>query len=374
MSWPQFSLTVHKQSLDYTFKARVGHSLTTKNQLIHVHLRMPEPHERDIQSIASTTADTQVVTCYTELSYAIATSLAFAKRITWEQTPWLNLKLDANDAYRIADYMQAHKISRVSPGAVTNALLFGETYHDGSHSKPLGVYPQIFVIFPYLKHDVSTNETFLELWHNEIVRPAFNRAWEDSGLIKIYGQTPDFKAQFPVGIEGPTHEMHAVDAQGIIHHLRSGSKHAVHAQWPSWKDFWGPGHEGKFSDTRARIFDYAWKSIVGAVNSYPGMEEFHHPQLLVINRASTELSPDMTVSRMYEMVGQQWDRFVDSRYVVPGSFKVVIKNVIGSPEPVRDDLYDDDNDDDGTTNVGKRKAWDNEEGSHHHDKRGRVSS
>ena len=71
-------------------------------------------HERNLPTLAALADSTDKEQYYTELSFCIPTSLAFAKRLTWEQTPWIASTIDskfanpisAADAHLIVHYLQ----------------------------------------------------------------------------------------------------------------------------------------------------------------------------------------------------------------------------------------------------------------------------
>ena len=92
-------------------------------------------HERDINGLATLSVIAKAEQCHSELSFCIPTSLAFAKRLTWEQTPWISNNLNRRsvnpigeaDAYRIAQYLASHG-HNVMQRNIQRALLFGSTY------------------------------------------------------------------------------------------------------------------------------------------------------------------------------------------------------------------------------------------------------
>lgn len=293
---------------------------------------MAGAHESDIPSITLNFKNIKAEECFAALSFVHLNSLAAAKRLTWEQTPWLFPKLEVSTCKQIASLVPAHVGQEVSWEALHNGLILGATYTSGwndAAGELLETHPFLMVIFPHIKQDISRNETFLKLWHDDIVCPAFNRAWEDSGMVDVYGANKDFMARINLPLNGPIHGMEAHLFEGFKHHIRNGSMRCVRTFWPAWKDFWGPGYEGKHSDIRAKILDDAWKSIIGIIEGHPDLQEFQDPFLVAIHRARTDVNPDSKLGDIYQAIGHQWDQVIDSRFAVPGSFKVFVETVIG---------------------------------------------
>lgn len=284
----------------------------------------PVAHERDIPPIATHTTIAVAEQCYTELSFAVATSIAVAKRLTWEQTPWLLSSLNHHDTRHITHYLSAFEGREFSPEVIRNALFFGETYRDVQYNEYIGPGPQLFVIFPHVKRDITRDASFLAVWHDEIVLPAFNTAWKDSGLVEVS--------------IGSFHAKQARSSTGFLAHLKAGSRRMVRDFWPAWCDKPGRGVEGKFSNTRARVFDEAWKSITGMLKGHPGMQEFQDPMLIVVHRGRSDVGCNLSRQEIYQSVGRDWDMNIDARYVMPGSFKVVVENVLWTARRVQKDV------------------------------------
>lgn len=116
---------------------------------------------------------------------------------------------------------------------------------------------------------------------------------------------------------------------GLIHHLENRSTHPVSVAWPEER-----GGEGRLSE----IYHDAWISIKGMIDGLPSAGELQEPFLLVVDRSRIDLSHSMTIQAAYQTVGEKWDRSVDSRYMLPGSFKVLIQTLIGDRNQISDAL------------------------------------
>ncbi|KAF2790190.1 hypothetical protein K505DRAFT_377702 [Melanomma pulvis-pyrius CBS 109.77] len=282
---------------------------------------IPVAHERDIPSIATIAVAKR---CVTKLSFAVATSMAVAKRLTWEQTPWLLHSLSEDDIRHIAKCLSVYKDGVISNKAIYNALFFGETDRDVQHNEYTGPGPQLFVLFPHVRRDIRRDASFLAVWHDELVLPAFNTAWRDSGLVETSVGSFQRKQGRP--------------STGFIAHLKAGRRYMVRDSWPAWYDSSSGRVEGKFSDKRAHVFDEAWKSITGMLKDYPGLHEFQDPMLIVVDRGRSYLDCNYSPQEVYQSVARDWDISFDSRYVVPGSFKVVVEDVLGTVRRAQKDV------------------------------------
>lgn len=316
-------------------------------------------HERDIPGLATQATSSKAETCSTELSFCLPTSLAFAKRLAWEQTPWIehtaNNKsanpINMLDAQTISQYLTSHLRQPVTVQAVQNAVLFGSTYPvspptpsflPSSSSAHLSTSPVLFIIFPHAKgHNTSRNPSFLRTWHDQIVKPAFDRAWKDSGLAAIHGAEPDAFTRIPLPSPptGTSTCHDAFPAKGFLARLRSGSRtrsstSSTRTAWPAWTtENWGPGTEGAHSGTRARILDEAWTSICGMLAGHPDLgAAYQDPVLLAVCRARIFVAEEMSTEGKVRAVAQEWDKVVDARFVRRGSLRVVFQSVVGGGE------------------------------------------
>ncbi|ORX94638.1 hypothetical protein BCR34DRAFT_608205 [Clohesyomyces aquaticus] len=282
-------------------------------------------HETEIPSIVANTHPEQE-DCSTELCYALASSLAVAKRLTWEQTPWLfpGIHGRANwhihgDIYR---FLPAHVRRSLRPESLAQALYFGEAR---AEDDPPNTHLRLYVVFPHLSRPVVHLKDFINIWHDAIVAPAFNQAWEDSDLVDLYPNSKSKSALF-------LHDTMAHRAIGILKHLENGRRHALSEHWPAFHDPKDEqGREGRFSDKRAEILDEAWKSIKGMLKDNPLLPkgEFEDPILLIVDQSRVDMNADMSPQQKYQAIGRNWDRWIDSRYLVRGSFKVIVETTLG---------------------------------------------
>ncbi|KAI4696969.1 uncharacterized protein J4E84_000093 [Alternaria hordeiaustralica] len=304
-------------------------------------------HERSIPGLSALSPIVNPEQCYSALSFCLPTSLAFAKRLTWEQTPWIphtfNYKsvnpIDEADAHRIATYLSLHGHS-VTARDVQCALLFGSTTpSQNKMTEGIGSCPHLFVIFPHATMVPSIDPEFLKVWHDDIVKPAFDTAWKDSGLALVSGASLDTPTRVlpPTGIRT---SRDAFPASGFLERLRHAKSGAVRDYWPSWKDdSWYLGLEGKHTGKRTTIYDAAWDAIKGMLKDHPQLSSYQHPMyqepiLLAVSRGVVHVNPRLSTKDKYRYVAQEWDRLVDSRFVKQGSFQAVFETVVGNtPEP-----------------------------------------
>ncbi|KAF1832543.1 hypothetical protein BDW02DRAFT_481595, partial [Decorospora gaudefroyi] len=275
----------------------------------------------------------------TELSFCLPTSLAFAKRLTWEQTPWIRFNvnnksanpINESDAYLISQYLASHVGTPVTPAAIQNALLFGSTYPSSPcPSDPhLRTSPRLFVVFPHATTNPSRDEKFLKIWHDEIVKPAFDCAWNDSGLTPIYGAPMDGQTHI-LPPTGTRTERDAFPASGFLTRLRRGDQGEVRAYWPAWEDNWGLGNEGRYTGVRRTIYTEAWAAIKGMLKDHPQLASYQNPILLALCRGVVYVNARLNTQDKFKSVAQEWDALVDSRFIKPGSFKVVFEMIVGT--------------------------------------------
>ncbi|OAL47848.1 hypothetical protein IQ07DRAFT_482927, partial [Pyrenochaeta sp. DS3sAY3a] len=296
-------------------------------------------HEKDIPGITSQSYTIKHEQCWTELSFCLPTSMAFAKRLTWEQTPWIPAISDdipANpiteaDAYIIREHIRGHLDRNVSVTAIKNALMIGSTYSSAPLDRPLGVYPLLFIIFPNIQQPIAQMPEFLEIWHDQIVKPVFNITWANSGLTPVYRVDPEYRwspvltARGRPWDEETYTEKDAEPAARILKRLEVGNMAPLRAYWPAWTDK-KPGYaqlEGQHSGIRAKVYNEAWEMILGILKNHPNLHGFQDPILLATCRGRLDLNPDLSAELKWSMVGQQWDKYVDSRFMTKGSLKVV---------------------------------------------------
>jgi hypothetical protein len=255
-------------------------------------------------SLAAQFASAHKVDVKTDTSFCLPTSLAFFRDLVWEQTPWIPRFTDekrinpitATDARNITSRMD------LDQEAVQNGFLFGSS---ADH--------QLYIIFPHADANPARDERFLTIWHDEIVKPAFDRAWKDSGLALRHGAELESKVRIlpPMGVRTLQDAVPAID---IVRRLNLNSAHIVSAPWPS-----SPAH-----------LEEAWDSVTGMLRAYPGLEAFQDPQLLAIYRAEIHLNATMKAGEIYAEIAKEWDGKVDARFVVKNSFRVVLETTLAT--------------------------------------------
>ncbi|RMZ73326.1 hypothetical protein GMOD_00007827 [Pyrenophora seminiperda CCB06] len=297
-------------------------------------------HERDLRTLTALADSSDKEQCYSELSFCVPTSLAFAKRLQWEQTPWVTTTVGHNlanpicaaDAHLIAYHLQHQLGQDITPSAIQNALLFGSTYilsEDGRTSVP-GTYPQLFVVFPHADTSAAKDENFLKIWHDDIVIPAFNHAWAESGLVPISGAHRDSTTRI-LPPRGTTTPRDALPFIGFLAHLQNGNPTPVRTDWPSWRDPSFPiGTEGKHTGLRSTIYASAWTSIEGMLKDHPDLPHYQSPVLLALCRVKVFVNTWLNAKDRFRCSAEEWDRCVDRRWMQEGSFKVVESVVMGT--------------------------------------------
>ena len=198
----------------------------------------------------------------------------------------------------------------------------------------MGMYPHPFIIFPHAETHPATDEKFLRIWHDQIVKPAFDRAWKDSGVAEASGAELDGRTSIlPPSGTRTAHD--ALPASGFLVRLRSEDhSEQSRALWPRWDDSWGGGREGRRSHKRAEVYGEAWDAMMGSLKDHPDLPEYRNPVLLAVCRAPLELDPDAVAEKSFEHVAREWDAYTDSRYMVAGSFRVVLDTVVGIETPM----------------------------------------
>jgi hypothetical protein len=254
----------------------------------------------------------------TSLSFALPTSLSFFKRLTWEQTPWTNLTINFFSASTISTLLTPLN-PLLTPSVIQNALCIGVSYpstifHPGRTSVGRKVnFPHVYIVFPYLKRDVRADPSFLKVWHDTIVKPAFDNAWIDSYLVSVRKNKN--------GLEGsqPTTKCTAEGSEYIIDKfLLKGKDVSVHREWPDFDV-----REHFVEDKRVEIFEDAWDGMKGMLKDRIDLAEFREPVLLAIWGLTVKGEEGVSHERVVECVKQKWSEFADGRFCVDGSFKVV---------------------------------------------------
>ncbi|KAF2002335.1 hypothetical protein P154DRAFT_594712 [Amniculicola lignicola CBS 123094] len=276
-------------------------------------------------SIAANASSASINEYYTSLSFALPASLSVAKNLTWEQTPWLLPPISTAEASLIATHISPLFAAEAVPEAfeedlavgLQNALPFGIAYDSSTATaeEDLDECPVLYIVFPHLIRGVASRAHFLKVWHDDIVLPVYNRAWEDSGMLS---------------------EMWGKPAAAILSRLCEGREDAMRAVWPS-EDMGGDMNE-------------VWENIRRGIAVVPAklaadeplgpMRELNlsTPFLLLVHRSRFDLNPALSFSGLYASVGREWDKSVDGGQIVEHSFKVVVTAVIGDRDWVGEEV------------------------------------
>jgi hypothetical protein len=114
------------------------------------------------------------------------------------------------------------------------------------------------------------NQHFLSIWHDQIVRPAFDHAWRDSEFASTYG-AEIVDASKILEAEGMKCDKDALAFQGFRTRLRNFSNGGeagdhVRAAWPPHR--W--------------LFGEAWESVMEMLNGHLDLVESQEPVLLAV--------------------------------------------------------------------------------------------
>lgn len=132
-----------------------------------------------------------------------------------------------------------------------------------------------------------SDEKFLKLWHDEIIKPAFDRAWQDSAQTRLTGA---FKNAF-VHILPATGVRTAMDAHpfsGFSSRLRKGAPGHVSAAWPA---------------DNPKVLNDAWDAIQGMLKGHPDLEEYLDPMLMAVQRDEVWFGEQLGARGVYEGMG-----------------------------------------------------------------------
>ncbi|KAF1913331.1 hypothetical protein BDU57DRAFT_504426 [Ampelomyces quisqualis] len=260
-------------------------------------------------TLASNASAASITSLRSSLSFCLPTSLSFLTSPIWQQTPWVpRLSPTLHPSSPItpadADTISAYLSHAISSTAIQHALLFCTSPSHG---------PDLFVVFPHTTTPPATHEPFLRTWHDQIVKPAFDRSWRDSHLTRVHGAENDSSTRIlaPNGVS-TSHD--ALRAAGFVARLRRGAEGSVAAAWPA----------------SSVVLDEAWDAVTGMLRNHPDLTpEFQDPVLLAVYRAEILFAEDLDGRDVYASVGREWDKYVDAGRVVEGSFGVVIQAVMG---------------------------------------------
>lgn len=275
-------------------------------------------HESKIPPVASKVRDRpahpQIAATSVSLSFAVPTSLAFFKRLTWELTPGTRPSIDTTTATTIARH-----IPTLTSDAIQSALCLG-VGHAGfiKTDATKDQYPHLYVVFPH--RQLPIDEDFWRIWHTEIIKPAFDEAWVSSRLTDVYEDA---------GLQWST-EKAAPTAEQVLDRFYNVPEYRRHRpqtlEWPKWVDEWeysqapdmytlSKGSEGGFSDARARVFDEAWTAMRDMLKGGDEPREMSDPILLAVWKKTVEIQDSIPDDSLVKRVGKEWDVYVDSRFV-----------------------------------------------------------
>jgi hypothetical protein len=253
------------------------------------------------------------------LSFAIPTSLAFFKRLTWELIPFTRPGID----HTIATAIAAH-ISTLTADAIQFALCLGVGNTGLTHASK-DKQPHLYVVFPHLRRRID--EKFWRLWHTEVVKPAFDEAWISSGLVDVW---EDKVYRWSTEKAAPT-------ADQILDRFYNAPEYRryrpQHIEWPAWYDPWelatpsSPyilpnGSEGGFSDARARVYNDAWSAMQDMLKGGDEPREMSDPVLLAVWEKDVEAYELVSDYNLVKKMGKEWDAHVDARFVENDMFLV----------------------------------------------------
>ena len=68
----------------------------------------------------------------------------------------------------------------------------------------------------------------------------------------------------------------------------------------------------------------------GMLKDHPELPSYQDPILLALCRSNVDVNPRLSTQDKYRSVAQEWDGFIDARFVKPGSFKIVFETVVGT--------------------------------------------
>lgn len=258
------------------------------------------------------TIQKQLAPLKSPFSFCFPTSLAFFHRLTWEQTPWLLPSIPLFTAQIISRALEARVT--LTPEIITYALPFGVAYTSSANAAKEH-YPNLYIIFPHLGRDVSRDRHFLTFWHNEIVKPAFDEAWKDSGLVPVRGRPKGEVSRLGFVGAGTHTECDAVPASHIFKLKDRGWEKSVHAQWPDYE-------EKSECDKRALVFYDAWVSIRGMLQAY---DEYQGAVLLAVWKCDIVAEEGEDRRHLADRVSERWTGMVDRRYQGKRTFNVQIE-------------------------------------------------
>lgn len=70
--------------------------------------------------------------------------------------------------------------------------------------------------------------------------------------------------------------------------------------------------------------------MLGMLKDHPDLAAFQDPVLLAIGRGRVYVDHELDATSKFKYVAQEWDRFVDVRFMAKGSFKIKFESMVGS--------------------------------------------
>jgi hypothetical protein len=242
-------------------------------------------HESAIPSLSTKAYIREVSSpCRTDLTFALPTSMAFFKRLTWEQCPWALPPIPIPKASIISSY------TNIPVDAIINAVPLGVSYN-GLTNEQKANYPHLYVVFPHLRRNIklSRDPDFTFDWHDRIVKPALDYAWQVSGLVRVH-RFPSSQRMLASGRwEGGTSTENTQPPYSrfekyLVQSNKSPSEASpqIHATRPEYHDDGSVEKEGRGSDDRARVLNGAWSEITRSLRLLYPEDEFKDFVLLAV--------------------------------------------------------------------------------------------
>lgn len=88
---------------------------------------------------------------------------------------------------------------------------------------------------------------------------------------------------------------------------------------------------------RANILHDAWTAMPGMIEGHPDLSDCQKLILLAVCRHHVHYGEQMTAQGIHKDVGLEWDKYVNARYEVPGSFQVVLETVIATEKELEEE-------------------------------------
>ena len=140
--------------------------------------------------------------------------------------------------------------------------------------------------------------------NDDIVKPAYDRAWQDSGLTTVTGASLNFPARV-LPATGRRTRQDVYPAAGFLERKRKDNPAPVCVYWPSWTDTKFPlGTEGRYTGLRSEIYLEAWRSITGMLKDHPQLAAYQNPILLAVCRCELHVNTRLDTQDKFKCVAQ----------------------------------------------------------------------